>query len=210
MTRTSRARIRPFTRICGCSLNQSPKRRGRESAPSRRISLSHFAIAREHSSSSRLRSSAMNGAQFREPDASTKQQLCAGKANLREMNMSILQQIRGAQAAGLWCSAARRTRVIPASRRNLHASCLRSPATRNHGGGSPKCALCAAYCTPSSSSESIVAAIGSSLTTPEKTARSPVVGIDDEGGTLRHLQRMKFTCRSSHAFLNVFRLCALE
>src|SRR5256886_7675533 len=27
MTRTSRARIRPFTRICGCRLNQAPNRR---------------------------------------------------------------------------------------------------------------------------------------------------------------------------------------
>jgi len=38
MTRTSRARIRPFTRICGCRLNQAPDRRN-GSAPRRRISV---------------------------------------------------------------------------------------------------------------------------------------------------------------------------
>jgi hypothetical protein len=36
MTRTSRARIRPFTRICGCRLDQSPHRRN-GSAPRRRV-----------------------------------------------------------------------------------------------------------------------------------------------------------------------------
>ena len=36
MTRTSRARIRPFTRICGCRLDQSPQRRN-GSAPGRRV-----------------------------------------------------------------------------------------------------------------------------------------------------------------------------
>jgi len=38
MTRTSRARIRPFTRNCCCRLNQAPGRRN-GSAPSRRIFL---------------------------------------------------------------------------------------------------------------------------------------------------------------------------
>jgi hypothetical protein len=38
MTRTSRARMRPFTRICGCRLNQAPDRRN-GSAPRRRISI---------------------------------------------------------------------------------------------------------------------------------------------------------------------------
>ena len=41
MTRTSRARIRPFTRICGCRLDLSPYRQN-GSAPHRRISLSQF------------------------------------------------------------------------------------------------------------------------------------------------------------------------
>jgi len=38
MTRTSRARIRPFTRICGCRLDQAPHRRN-GSAPCRRVSI---------------------------------------------------------------------------------------------------------------------------------------------------------------------------
>ena len=38
MTRTSRARMRPFTRICGCRLDQAPDRRN-GSAPRRRISI---------------------------------------------------------------------------------------------------------------------------------------------------------------------------
>src|SRR5205807_2442072 len=41
MTRTSRARIRPFTRYCGCRLNQAPDRRD-VSAAHRRVFLSHF------------------------------------------------------------------------------------------------------------------------------------------------------------------------
>src|SRR5215216_6273277 len=36
MTRTSRARIRPFTRICGCRLDQSPQQRN-GSAPRHRL-----------------------------------------------------------------------------------------------------------------------------------------------------------------------------
>jgi len=49
-------------------------------------------------------------------------------------------------------------------------------------GGSPKCALCAAYAAASSSIESRVAASGSSLTTPEKMARSPIsVSITNAG-----------------------------
>ena len=57
----------------------------------------------------------------------------------------------------------------------------RSPGD-HFAGGSPKCALCAAYAAASSSIESIVAANGSSLTTPEKMARSPIsVSITNAG-----------------------------
>ncbi len=38
-----------------------------------------------------------------------------------------VMEVRGAQAAGLWCSSTRRTRVTPASRRSLQAGRLRSP-----------------------------------------------------------------------------------
>jgi hypothetical protein len=46
MTRTSRARIRPFTRICGCRLDQSPQRRS-GSAP--RAVLHYRNFRRQHS-----------------------------------------------------------------------------------------------------------------------------------------------------------------
>jgi len=58
MTRTSRARIRPFTRNCGCRLNQAPGRCG-GSAPLHRVSLSRISGATnsspKHSASPRLR-----------------------------------------------------------------------------------------------------------------------------------------------------------
>ena len=64
---------------------------------------------------------------------------------------------------------------------NLVTIKCRFPA--NHfAGGSPKCALCAAYAAASSNIESMVAANGSSLTTPEKIARSPIsVSITNAG-----------------------------
>ena len=140
MTRTSRARIRPFTRICGCRLDQAPDRRN-GSAPRRRISVYRIsqrirtrgALLLRHGCDSPRRSARINN---REPKGSCRQQFCTGKANLVT---------------------------------------FKCPSPRGHfAGGSPKCALCAAYAAASSSIESIVAANGSSLTTPEKIARSPI------------------------------------
>jgi len=59
MTRTSRARIRPFTRICGCRLDQSPQRRNGSATASpysiyRNFRRQHSQTPR-HSSSPRLR-----------------------------------------------------------------------------------------------------------------------------------------------------------
>jgi hypothetical protein len=141
MTRTSRARIRPFTRICGCRLDQSPHR----STGVRRAAVLHlsqfpasaFANARalilRHGCDSPQRSARIK---VRKPRRSCRQQFRTGKVKLVTIR-------------------------------------CRSPADHLTG-GSPKCALCAAYAAASSSIESIVAASGSSLTTPEKMARSPI------------------------------------
>lgn len=141
MTRISRARIRPFTRICGCRFELAPGRRS-GSAPHRRISI--YRNPRRHPRQtpghSNLATAAIHRdeelAYYREQNGSCRQQSCAGKANLV-------------------------TIVFRSS--NPHFA-----------GGSPKCALCAAYAVASSSIESSVAVKGSSFTTPENTARSPI------------------------------------
>src|SRR5437773_1364267 len=141
MTRTSRARIRPFTRICGCRLDQSPQRRtGVHRAAV--LYLSQFQASAftnatapflRHGCDSPQRSARIK---VRKPKRSCREQFRAGKINLVTIR-------------------------------------FRSPV--NHfAGGSPKCALCAAYAAASSSMESKVAANGSSFTTPEKMARSPI------------------------------------
>src|SRR6266567_1742369 len=59
-------------------------------------------------------------------------------------------------------------------------------------GGSPKCALCAAYAVASSSIESSVAVKGSSFTTPENTARSPISVSMTNLGRTRALEQLFF------------------
>lgn len=152
MTRTSRARIRPFTRICGCRLDQAPDQRN-GSAPRRRIFIYRIprlppcgarALWFRHGCDSPRRSARIND---REPKGSCRQQLRTGKMNLQKR--------------------------LHRYRKNHHD---------HFAGGSPKCALCAAYAAASSSIESIVAANGSILTTPEKMARSPMsVSITNAG-----------------------------
>ena len=149
MTRTSRARIRPFTRICGCRLDQSPQRRN-GSAPRRRvpfIAISGVSIRKRqalilrHGCDSPQRSARIK---VRKPKRSCRQQFRAGKVKV----VTIRCRCPGDHFAG----------------------------------GSPKCALCAAYAAASSSIPSIVAVNGSSLTTPEKMARSPIsVSITNAG-----------------------------
>src|SRR6266576_2984241 len=87
MTRTSRARIRPFTRICGCRLDQFPQRRN-GSAPRRRVTFiaikaSAFANARalflRHGCDSPQRSARIK---VRKPKRSCKQQFRTGKVKL--------------------------------------------------------------------------------------------------------------------------------
>ena len=87
MTRTSRARIRPFTRICGCRLDLSPQQQN-GSAPRRRISFIAtsgvaFANAKalflRHGCDSPQRSARIK---VREPKRSCRQQFRAGKVNL--------------------------------------------------------------------------------------------------------------------------------
>jgi hypothetical protein len=149
MTRTSRARIRPFTRICGCRLDQSPQRQS-GSAPRRRVTFiaisgvsirKRQALSRRHGCDSPQRSARIK---VRKPKRSCRQQFRTGKVKLVT---------------------------------------IRCPPLADHfAGGSPKCALCAAYAAASSSIESIVAANGSSFTTPEKMARSPIsVSITNAG-----------------------------
>ena len=90
----------------------------------------------------------------REPKESCKQSFCAGKVNLL-IGIILHQQL------------ARPKKISqPVSKR--------SKTGIQFFGGSPKCALCAAYAFASSSMLSRVAAIGSSLTMPEKIARSPI------------------------------------
>src|SRR4029077_9586540 len=68
-----------------------------------------------------------------------------------------------------------------AGKANLVTTKCRS-SNDHFAGGSPKCALCAAYAAASSSMESSVAVSGSSFTTPENTARSPIsVSIKNAG-----------------------------
>jgi hypothetical protein len=87
MTRTSRARIRPFTRICGCRLDQSPQRRN-GSAPRRRvpfIAISGVSIRKRqalilrHGCDSPQRSARIK---VRKPKRSCRQQFRAGKVKL--------------------------------------------------------------------------------------------------------------------------------
>ena len=88
MTRTSRARIRPFTRICGCRFELAPNRRSR-SAPHRRISISRnsrrppsvnaWALYPRHGCDRPQRGAHINN---REQKGSCRQQFRAGKTNL--------------------------------------------------------------------------------------------------------------------------------
>ena len=141
MTRTSRARIRPFTRICGCRLDLSPQRRN-GSAPRRRIPF--IAIP---SVGIRKRQGTLLRHGCDSPQRSA-------RIKVRKQKRSCRQQFRAGKV-------------------KLVTIRCQSPAD-HFAGGSPKCALCAAYAAASSSIESIVAANGSSLTTPEKMARSPI------------------------------------
>src|SRR4029453_14613483 len=87
MTRTSRARIRPFTRICGCRFELAPGRRS-GSAPRRRISIYRNSQRhpRQTPGHSNLATAAIHRdeelALYREPKGSCRKQSCAGKANL--------------------------------------------------------------------------------------------------------------------------------
>ena len=87
MTRTSRARIRPFTRICGCRLDLSPQQRN-GSAPRRRIpfiAISGVGIRKRqgtllrHGCDSPQRSARIK---LRKPKRSCRQQFRAGKIKL--------------------------------------------------------------------------------------------------------------------------------
>src|SRR5438874_22994 len=93
MTRTSRARIRPFTRNCCCRLNQSPGRRRRECAATSYFSSSQSPAPAWGIGRNTLRRRSCddcdNGpAIFREPKGSCRQDFGAGKVNLRELNFS--------------------------------------------------------------------------------------------------------------------------
>ena len=87
MTRTSRARIRPFTRICGCRLDSSPHQRN-GSAPRRRISIYRIlgVSIRKRQALSPRRSCDLppRGARItvRKPNRSCRQQFRTGKVNL--------------------------------------------------------------------------------------------------------------------------------
>jgi hypothetical protein len=92
ITRTSRARIRPFTRNCCCRLNQAPYRRS-GSAPQRRIFLSHFPApayrrSPEHSGMAAAAMTATMDPLFREPERSCKRDFGTGKINLRQCGFS--------------------------------------------------------------------------------------------------------------------------
>jgi hypothetical protein len=87
MTRTSRARIRPFTRICGCRLDQSPQRQNGSAPPAvfhlSQFPASAFANARtlilRHGCDSPQRSARIK---VRKPKRSCKQQSRTGKVKL--------------------------------------------------------------------------------------------------------------------------------
>ena len=93
MTRTSRARIRPFTRICGCRLDQSPQRRS-GSAPRRRVIFIAIPSVRirkrqslflRHGCDSPQRSARIK---VRKPKRSCRQQFRTGKIKLLTANPS--------------------------------------------------------------------------------------------------------------------------
>src|SRR6266487_621451 len=93
ITRTSRARIRPFTRNCCCRLNQSPGRRRRECAATSYFSSSQSPASTWGIGLNTLRRRSCddcdNGpAIFREPKGSCRQDFDAGKVNLHELNFS--------------------------------------------------------------------------------------------------------------------------
>jgi hypothetical protein len=85
MTRTSRARIRPFTRYCGCRLNQAPDRRN-GSAAQRRVfffrnfgETNRFPEALYEAVAARTKTT---GPQYREPRGVVSNILLFSKANL--------------------------------------------------------------------------------------------------------------------------------
>src|SRR6266404_1577302 len=93
MTRTSRARIRPFTRNCCCRLNQSPGRRRRECAATSYFSSSQSPASTWGVSRNTLHRRSCDDcdkgpAIFREPKGSCRQDFDAGKVNLHELNFS--------------------------------------------------------------------------------------------------------------------------
>src|SRR5881394_3982889 len=98
MTRTSRARIRPFTRICCCRLNQSswpaPREVNRSAVFICRIFPGPL-LTPDTSASSRLRSRDDEPASFREPTGSSKQQLYGSKVNLTNLGRRHLAEMRG-------------------------------------------------------------------------------------------------------------------
>src|SRR6266404_7265030 len=110
MTRTSRARIRPFTRNCCCRLNQSPGRRRRECAATSYFSSSQSPASTWGIGPNTLRRRSCddcdNGpAIFREPKGSCRQDFGAGKVNLRELNFSSARW--RAEMGGMCCVSVR-------------------------------------------------------------------------------------------------------
>ncbi len=104
MTRTSRARIRPFTRICGCRLGLSPQQQN-GSAPRRRIQFiatqaSAFtdtkALLLRRGCDSPQRSARIK---VREPKRSCRQQFRAGKVNLVTIQCRSLRRLFGWRVA---------------------------------------------------------------------------------------------------------------
>ena len=93
ITRTSRARIRPFTRNCCCRLNQAPYRRS-GSAPQRRISFCRIFRrplchgSPEHSGMVAAAMTATMDPLFREPKRSCKRDFGTRKINLRQRGFS--------------------------------------------------------------------------------------------------------------------------
>src|SRR5687767_4759075 len=86
MTRTSRARIRPFTRICDCRLNQSSWPATREVNRGAVFIFPQLlrapSLATEHFCLTTPADAAVTGPPFREPTGSSRQQSFSSKVNL--------------------------------------------------------------------------------------------------------------------------------